>query len=129
MVVKALVKGSVLLWARKSAGLKRSDVSEKINVAEEAIEKWERDEEKPSISQLRKVSEIYKRPLAVFYLSEPPTDFQAMQDFRRRGEEEAPGLSPKLLYEIRQSEERRAAAVDLLDTIGEDAEPFTGSAS
>ena len=32
MVVKALVKGSVLLWARKSAGLKRSDVSEKINV-------------------------------------------------------------------------------------------------
>jgi Zn-dependent peptidase ImmA (M78 family)/DNA-binding XRE family transcriptional regulator len=128
-MVKALVKGSLLLWARKSAGLKRSEASQKINVSEESIAKWEADEDKPSISQLRKLSEVYKRPLAVFYLAEPPMDFQAMRDFRRRDDDQQLRLSPKLLYEIRQSEERREAALELLDSIDERVKPFSGSAS
>lgn len=128
-MVKALVKGSVLLWARKGAGLKRSEVAKKISVSEGVIENWESDEDKPSISQLRKLSDVYKRPLAVFYLPEPPMDFQAMRDFRRRDEGQDLHLSPKLRYEIRQSEERREAAVELLDSMSEPTEPFSGSAS
>lgn len=128
-MVKALVKGSLLSWARKSAGLKRSEVSSKLDVSEESIARWEDDEEKPSISQLRKLSEIYKRPLAVFYLSDPPMDFQAMRDFRRRSDDKPRPMSPDLRYEIRQSEERREAALELLDFLGEEPKPFSGSAS
>jgi Zn-dependent peptidase ImmA (M78 family)/DNA-binding XRE family transcriptional regulator len=129
MMVKAFVKGTLLVWARESAGLKRSEVSQKLNVSEDAIGKWEGDEDKPSISQLRKLSEVYKRPLAVFYLPEPPTDFQALRDFRRRDEKQELRLSPKLRYEIRQSEERRDAALELLDSMDERIRPFSGSAS
>ncbi|MBX3301659.1 MAG: ImmA/IrrE family metallo-endopeptidase [Nitrospira sp.] len=127
-MVKALVKGSLLVWARKSAGLTTAQVATKLKTSNETIEQWEADESKPSIGQLRKLSEIYKRPLAVFYLQEPPLDFQAMRDFRRRGDENTPELSPKLRYEIRQAEERREAAMELLDALEETAEPFSATA-
>lgn len=127
-MVKALVKGSLLVWARKSAGLTTAQVATKLKISNETIEQWEADENKPSIGQLRKLSEIYKRPLAVFYLQEPPLDFQAMRDFRRRGDENTSELSPKLRYEIRQAEERREAAIELLDALEETVEPFAAAA-
>lgn len=128
-MVKALVKGSLLVWARKSAGLTTAQVATKLKTSNETIEQWEADENKPSISQLRKLSEVYKRPLAVFYLQEPPLDFQAMRDFRRRGEQGTPDLSSTLRYEIRQAEERREAAMELLDGLEETAEPFLATVS
>lgn len=128
-MVKALVKGSLLAWARKSAGLTTAQVATKLKISNNTIEEWEADEKKPSIGQLRKLSDIYKRPLAVFYLQEPPLDFQAMRDFRRRGDASIPELSPKLRYKIRQAEERREAAIELLDALEETVEPFSAPAS
>ena len=37
----------------------------------------------PSIPQLKKLAGVYKRPLSVFFLPEPPSDFMALRDFRR----------------------------------------------
>lgn len=37
----------------------------------------------PTIAQLRKAAEVYKRSLAVFFLSEPPEGFDTLRDFRR----------------------------------------------
>lgn len=36
---------------------------------------WEIGEAVPTIAQLRKAAEVYKRSLAVFFLSEPPEGF------------------------------------------------------
>lgn len=117
--VKALVKKELLVWARKSAGLSIAAAAKKVPVQEGILEGWETtDDKKPTIAQLRKLSEIYKRPLAVFYLPAPPMDFQPMRDLRRRGEETE--TSPELRLEIRQAHERREAAIELFGMMGED---------
>jgi DNA-binding transcriptional regulator YiaG len=56
----------------------------------EVLSKWEEGEALPSIPQLRKLGEIYKRPLAVFFLSEPPPGFDPQREFRR-----LPGVTPQ----------------------------------
>ena len=47
------------------------------------LEDWEGGVGRPTIKQLRRLGQLYKRPIAVFYLDEKPIDFQPLRDFRR----------------------------------------------
>ncbi|MFC3229371.1 XRE family transcriptional regulator [Marinibaculum pumilum] len=113
--VKALVEPAVLAWARKTAKLTVEEVSTRIHVDEVRISGWEDPEtdDAPTVRQLQRLAGIYKRPLAVLYLSEPPTEFQALRDFRRHPGSTDP-TSPDLVYQIRRAQERRHIALDLL---------------
>lgn len=88
------------------------------------IRAWEKGEGSPSISQLRKLGKAYKRPIAVFFLPEPPADFAAQKEFRR-----LPGLkpgdeSPALIFAIRQAVYHRAIAIELSDLTGNESQPM-----
>ena len=111
--VKALVKHELLVWARTSAHLTVEDAARKAQVKEEQLAAWELGEGQPSIPQLRKLGRVYKRPLAVFYLPEPPKTFDALRDFRRLPAEMAGKQSPELAFEIRRARARREIALDL----------------
>ena len=80
--IEALITPSVMRWARERSSLSLEDAAHKIGRPVEEISKWERGELRPSVAQARKASEVYKRPLAVFYLPEPPEDFETLRDFR-----------------------------------------------
>ncbi len=81
--VEALITPSVMRWARERSGLSLEEAAHKIGRPVEEISKWEEpDGFRPSIAQARKAAEVYKRPLAVFYLPEPPEDFETLRDFR-----------------------------------------------
>jgi Zn-dependent peptidase ImmA (M78 family)/transcriptional regulator with XRE-family HTH domain len=123
--LKATIAPAVLVWARTSAGYELEAVANKIGVASEAIEQWEAGNDQPSIPQLRKLAELYKRPLAVMYLPAPPMSFQPMQDFRRLPETGSRGFSPGLTLEIRNAHQRRQLALDLLDEEGGQPTEFT----
>jgi Zn-dependent peptidase ImmA (M78 family)/transcriptional regulator with XRE-family HTH domain len=127
--VLALVKRELLVWARKSAGLSIEEAAKKVQVKPEKLAAWESGEARPSIQQLRKLGRAYRRPLAVFYLPEPPADFQAMHDFRRLPGEVAGIESPELRLEIRKARYRRQVALDLYRSLGEDPPVFTLTAS
>ena len=115
---------SVLVWARESAGLSVEAAARKAGVKADRLSSWESGADRPSFAQLRKLASVYKRPLAVFYLSEPPYRFQAMHDFRRLGEPEETVPSPELTLEIRRAHDRREWALELLDTIEEEPPNF-----
>ena len=117
---QALVDPSVLKWARKSARVSVEEVALRLKLSSDRIEAWERGSARPTISQLRKLADAYRRPLAVFFLSEPPRDFEALRDFRRLANEEAPDVSDALTLELRRAQELRDAALSLLP---DDAEP------
>ena len=70
--IEAIIKPELLIWARKSAGLTLADAAKKAQVSEDKLNEWETGKSRPSISQLRKLGKVYKRPIAVFYLPEPP---------------------------------------------------------
>jgi Zn-dependent peptidase ImmA (M78 family)/transcriptional regulator with XRE-family HTH domain len=122
--IKALVEPAMLVWARETASLTQEEAAHTLSVPVERIKEWESGDDSPTVNQLRRLADRYKRPLSVFYLPEPPRDFQALRDFRR-----VPGLrdrrySPQLAYEVRAAYERRLVALDVLSDLGEaPAEP------
>jgi transcriptional regulator with XRE-family HTH domain len=76
--VPALATPSLLAWGRNAARLSANAAAKRIGVSPAVLLEWEAGEARPSFAQLRKLADVYKRPLAVFYLAAPPTKFDAM---------------------------------------------------
>ena len=119
----ALIEPALLKWARASAGLTVEEAAKKLGQTPERLAAWEEGEEQLSVAQLRDAARIYKRPLAVFHLPEPPRDFQPLRDFRRVPEAEATRLSPELQHTIRRAHAQREAALELRELAGEPTRP------
>lgn len=116
--IEALVRPELLAWARKTAGYELTQAAKKAGVSVERLQEWERGQSRPTMAQLRKLGRIYKRPLAVFYLPEPPDDVQEIHDFRRLPGKVAGVQSPELRFEVRRAQSRRESAVDLYAVVG-----------
>lgn len=117
--IEAFIKPELLIWARESAGYTLMDAARKTGIAPDKLDSWEKGAQKPSIQQLKKVAATYKRPLAVFYLSEPPKTFDVMHDFRRLAPYEQSMKSPSLLLEIRKAHQKRDIAIEISELLSE----------
>jgi len=121
---KAIITPNILRWARETSKMSVSDVALKTNVKENKIKLWEKGEDFPSIKQLEKLSKLYRRPIAIFYLPEPPTDFQTLRDFRKNtGSTE---YSTALTFIIRDIQSKQAWLSDFLKEEGENKLDFIG---
>jgi Zn-dependent peptidase ImmA (M78 family) len=128
--IEATPTPTVLIWARKTAGMAVEVAAHKAIVKVEQLSSWENGTARPSIPQLRKLASIYHRPLATFYLPEPPIRFQVMHDFRRLSTENLPPeSSPKLAYEIRRAYDRREWTLELMEDIDESPPAFEATAT
>jgi Zn-dependent peptidase ImmA (M78 family) len=128
--IRANVNAELLAWARRTAGLTLEDAARKINnVSPDRLSAWEEGADRPTVKQLYKMAEVYKRPLGTFFLSELPKDFTIPRDFRRLPGEVAGTYSPALLRQIRFAEERRGVALELFEELGDMAPEFTLSAT
>ena len=72
--LEVVVEPKVLLWARESIGLGVQEITKRLQVTENTLEKWESGQKKPTLTQIEKLAKIYKRPLAVFFLPKPPEE-------------------------------------------------------
>lgn len=115
----ALVEPSMLVWARESAGVEQAAAAKRAGVPVERVIEWESGERRPTVAQLRTLAGLYKRPLALFYLPEPPRDFMPLRDYRRLPDAEVGQLSPRLRATIRRAQAVREAALDLRDAADE----------
>jgi Zn-dependent peptidase ImmA (M78 family) len=98
----------------------------KLSVRVEQLASWEAGKSRPSIPQLRKIAEAYRRPLAAFYLPDPPRRFEVMHDFRRL--ERDSGIherTPQLALEIRKAYDRREWALELWAELDEPIPVFS----
>jgi Zn-dependent peptidase ImmA (M78 family)/transcriptional regulator with XRE-family HTH domain len=119
----ALIKPELLVWARRSAGFSLDAAATKLRVSEDRLHSWEAGEARPTIAQLRMAARVYKRPLAIFYLPEPPLDFQPLRDYRRVPDAQLGQLSPGLLAVIRRARAVREAALELRELADEPVDP------
>lgn len=127
--IEALVTSSVLCWARESSGLSINQVAEKLKRPYKDVEAWELGQKNPSIPQARKLSELYRRPLALFYLPEPPIEFDTLRDFRCLPGEEPREFSKELRENIRLTKERQQWVRSFLIEEGVPPIPFASSAN
>lgn len=127
--IEALVTPSVMQWARESAGLSLEMAARKIGRPIEDIQGWEGGSLKPSLPQAREASKAYKRPLAVFYLPEPPKGFSTLRDFRSLPDDIEREFSSELLFLIRETQYRQQWIREFLISEGLGELGFVGSAT
>jgi Zn-dependent peptidase ImmA (M78 family)/transcriptional regulator with XRE-family HTH domain len=118
----------VAAWARISAGLSEEEAAEKIGRPKEEIAAWESGKRKPSMAQIRKACEVYKRPLAAFFLPKAPQDFAVLRDFRRLPADMPREYSTNLRFLVRQTRTRQEWLSDFLQSEHHPPLDFIGSA-
>ena len=126
--VKALITPSLLRWGRETAGYDVDTASARVKIKTEALQSWEHGHSRPSIPQLRKLAALYKRPIAVFYLPEPPHSFTVPKDYRKPTGAGTSLRSPDLLFQLREAQSRRELFLELYEQSEGNPPPITLSA-
>lgn len=121
---KAIITPNILRWARETSKMSIEDVALKTKVKGDKIALWENGKDFPSINQLEKLSKLYRRPIAIFYLPEPPVDFQTLRDFRRNIISK--DYSTALTFIIRDIQSKQSWLSDFLKEEGENQLDFIG---
>jgi len=114
----AYINGEMLKWVRSITPFEKpSDVAERIKgITTAKLLAWENGEEYPSITEAKNLANLYKVPLASFYLSAPPkTNVPQYKDRRTMGSTSYYETSYTLWSEIRRITDNREHLLDLLE--------------
>jgi Zn-dependent peptidase ImmA (M78 family)/transcriptional regulator with XRE-family HTH domain len=114
------IEPKLLVWARETIGLTRTDVASKLKVSGKTVENWESGISKPSLVQAERLARVYKRPLAAFFLAEPPMEQKRPQDFRTISGERGKEFSSSMLLVIRRARRLQSLATELAQDGGRD---------
>lgn len=121
--VLAWIEPAVLAWARKSVNLTPLAAARKLGVDEARLLTWETGEDLPTVAKLADIAKLYRRPMAVFYMPEPPRDFDTIRDFRRVPGAAEGSMSLELHGEYWRALDQRDVALELGEI--EDTTPST----
>jgi Zn-dependent peptidase ImmA (M78 family)/DNA-binding XRE family transcriptional regulator len=108
----------VLAWARSTARLPLDEAARRIGVTPGRLAEWESGKTAPTINQLRKMSDVYDRPLAALFMLEPPIaePDRRPPDYRRpqtQAQVEPRSLQKAVLRAMRQQDALREIATEL----------------
>ncbi|MGF1586472.1 MAG: ImmA/IrrE family metallo-endopeptidase [Bacteroidales bacterium] len=123
MADRAFITAKVFKWARESAKISEEIAASKIAVSVDKLQEWENGKSYPTIRQAQTLAKAYRRPFALFFLPDIPSDFQPLQDFRNKGSKE---LSTSSVFIIREIQQKQAWISDVNEENGEDKVPFIG---
>ena len=118
--VKALITPEVLKWAReKRIKLEIDYAAKKLKIDMEHLEAWENGTEQPTFAQLKKIAKLYRTHISIFYLPEPPIDFQTLTDYRVLPEQIA--IDEEQVYRLNanivEAYERREMLIELYELL------------
>ena len=110
------IQPAVMQWARESIGLTVEDVAERIAKRPDDISKWESGADAPTYVQLERLAyEVYKRPIAVFFLPEPPQEHRPQSEFRTLPAFDLNNLASDTFLHIRKAHAYQIALAELFD--------------
>ena len=110
------VQPALFLWARTSVGLEVDDVAQMLKRKPEEVAAWERGDAAPTYAQLEKLAyQIYKRPLALFFLPEPPQEEFPQRQFRTLPDMDMRSLARDTYLHIRKAHAYQLALKDIFD--------------
>jgi Zn-dependent peptidase ImmA (M78 family) len=115
----------VLTWARQKAfGPRLATLAENIpasltEISTALVAEWEKGTTRPNFSQVKHLAKLYRRPLAIFFLSTPPRERENPPDARTIGSRDNRNLSPEALLAIRKARRVQDLAASLAFDLGE----------
>ena len=67
------VNGSIIKWAREFYNMSPEEAATAIGVDYEKYCNWEKGTDYPTYAKLKKISDVFHKPSAIFFFPEPPT--------------------------------------------------------
>ncbi|MBN6152783.1 ImmA/IrrE family metallo-endopeptidase [Xanthomonas sp. AmX2] len=112
------IQPAVMRWARESIGMSVDDVAARLKRQAAEIEAWERGDTAPTYAQLESLAyDLYKRPLAVFFLPSPPKEASLRQEFRTLPEEDLASLDRDTYIHLRKARAYQLGLVELYEGV------------
>lgn len=109
--VEVKINPAILIWARETAKYEIDEISDKMDLSSDRIEKWENGKERPTYIQLLDLANYYQRPAMLFFSPkvpdcepESPPDFRALTNKK---------ISPQITFELRSARARRENLISL----------------
>ena len=110
------IQPEIFRWARESVGLTPADVAAMLKRTVAEVESWETGATSPTYPQLEKLAyQIYKRPLAVFFLPAPPEEVSPKREFRTLPDADMATLERDTYIHIRRAHAYQLALKELFD--------------
>lgn len=108
------VQPQLLRWARESVHLSIEEVAARLKKTPEEVKDWESGMDSPTYAQLEKLAyELYKRPLALFFLPNPPAEPKPEAEFRSLPDSDLRHLSRDTILLIRRARDYQASLIEL----------------
>ena len=67
------VNGEIIRWAREYYNMQPDEAATAIGVDLQRYSNWETGQEFPTYAKLKKISEVFRKPSAIFFFPEPPS--------------------------------------------------------
>lgn len=119
-----IVNPDLLKWAREACSLDVEAAAKKIGTTAAKITEWEAGGAAPTITQLRKASDVYRRAVSLFFLDQRPAAATKPVDFRKLELSAINQLSHELSNGIREAQAKREAALDIFRELEEEPPQF-----
>ena len=124
-----LVNNEVLIWARESVALNRTNASEKSGINSQKLIQLENGEKKPTIDELKALAKTYKRTLATLLLKTPPKEKPLPKDRRTINSSEIGTFDEKTIIAVRKARAMTQSLIELKQDAGIKIPKFNYSAS
>lgn len=99
------VQPEVLRWARETVGLSIDEVATMLRIPSAEVADWEAGAGAPTYAQLEKLAyQVFKRPLAVFFLPAPPAEKVPQREFRTLPDADMRSLTRDTYLQVRQAQ-------------------------
>ncbi|KVN96063.1 DNA-binding protein [Burkholderia ubonensis] len=98
------VQPEILRWARETVGLSIDEVATMLRLSSDEVAAWEAGANAPTYAQLERLAyQIFKRPLAVFFLPAPPDEKVPQREFRTLPQTDMQSLARDTYLQIRRA--------------------------
>jgi len=106
------INPQILKWARERSGYTVAAMATALKKDVSIINDWESGERAMTYVQLETLADKYKRPLAIFFLPEPPDEPNIAENLALRSSD-ADGSKPRLHMLLRQAYARQLSLMEL----------------
>lgn len=97
------VNGRIIRWARENYNMSTDEAARAIGVDISRYMNWEDGTEYPTYSKLKKISDVFHRPSAIFFLPEPPVLPEIKGDLRTLTDEIVSTFSKNVIIQFEKA--------------------------
>lgn len=97
------VNGNIIRWARELYNMSPAEAAQAIDVDLSRYTSWEDGTEHPTYSKLKKISEVFRKPSAIFFFPEPPEIPSIKGDLRTLSDAVVNSLSKNIIIQFEKA--------------------------